>query len=276
MEFRRTHYRTCPTRKKGNHHGHPCFKAIGCWTGSRSRNWTDLYRWCFIRNTLWENRYIYAGGMVGIWWYKSRSLYQYQWRIRKRNGNGSYIQGTGAVPYWSECDDGIQPEYPWSDGTSGSGLGICLGQNGWRRACTHRCKLGLHILSTWRKHGCNNTDCNSHFPCIGNLYRLSDYLQHISDFRYRGYSILWLAENHWCYAPATETYYPPAGTVFVHCRHSRRIIIGIWCRCNSDASRNGTNHFWCRRFHRQHFTVDFLCVCSVCANYSFAVLLPSG
>ena len=88
--------------------------------------------------------------------------------------------------------------------------------------------------------------------------------------------ILWLAENHWCYAPATETYYPPAGTVFVHCRHSRWIIIGIWCRCNSDASRNGTNHFWCRRFHRQHFTVDFLCVCSVCANYSFAVLLPSG
>ncbi len=137
-------------------------------------------------------------------------------------------------------------------------------------------RIGVNWGYTSSQLGGNNTDCNSRFPCIGNLYRLSDYLQHISDFRYRGYSILWLAENHWCYAPATETYYPPAGTVFVHCRHSRWIIIGIWCRCNSDASRNGTNHFWCRRFHRQHFTVNFLCVCSVCANYSFAVLLPSG
>ena len=54
------------------------------------------------------------------------------------------------------------------------------------------------------------------------------------------------------------------------------LLLGIWCRCSSDASRHGTNHFWCRRFHRQHFPFDFLGICFVCADHRFAVLLPSG
>ena len=108
---------------------------------------------------------------------------------------------------------------------------------------------------------------------IYNIFQISV----TGDIRFQSpHLILRLAENHWCYAPATETHYPPAGTVFVYCRHSRWITVGIWCRCISDSCSNGTNHFWCRSFYRQHFTVDFLCVCSVCANYSFAVLLPSG
>lgn len=76
--------------------------------------------------------------------------------------------------------------------------------------------------------------------------------------------------------PAASPHDTPAGNVFVHCRHSRRIAAGIWSRCIFDTSRNGTNHFWCRRFHRQHFPVDFLGICSVCADYCFSLLLPSG
>lgn len=113
-------------------------------------------------------------------------------------------------------------------------------------------------------------------PCIGDFHRVSDYLQYFSDFRYRGHSFLWLAENHRCHPPAASPHDTPAGNVFVHCRYSRRIAAGIWSRCISDTSRNGTNHFWCRRFHRQHFPVDFLGICAVCADYCFSLLLPSG
>ena len=276
MELCQTYHRTHASERQRNRHGHKCLETSGYWAEVRSRNWTYLYGWCFIPNALWENRYIYSDGMVGIWWYKSCSLYQYQWRIRKRNRIGSCVQWTGTVPYWFECDAGIQHEHPCSDGAGGSGLRVCLGWNRWRGTCTHRCKLGLHFFTAWRKHRCIHTNCDCRFPYVGNLHRLSDYLQHISDFRYRRYSILWFAENHWCHTPAVATHHTPTGTISVRCRHSDWIAVGIWFRCISDASRNGTNHFWCRRFHRQHFTVDFLCVCSVCANYSFAVLFPSG